>query len=299
MADHSELYTLADDVPELDRPVLIYHLDGFMDAGRAGHLVTRHLLTMNPRPVATFDVDVLIDYRSRRPEMIFDTDRWVGYATPELLVQVCEDAVGVPFLVMTGPEPDHVWERFAAAVVSLTERLGVRLAVAAHGIPMAVPHTRETGLTPHGNRPDLLGEHRAWISRAEVPGSAAALVEYRLAEAGRDAIGFAAHVPHYLAQSAYPAAAIALLRGITAATGLALPAGELEQAAEAARRQVDAEVAASPEVAEAVRGLETQFDAAAKAATNSTPAAGGPERVPDAEEIAAEFERFLAEQNDQ
>lgn len=299
MAEHPELYTLAGEIPELDRPVLVYHLDGFMDAGRAGQLVTRHLLTMNARSVATFDVDALIDYRSRRPDMIFDTDRWVRYDAPELVVNVCEDAVGVPFLVLTGPEPDHVWERFAGAVLSLTERLGVRMAVGAHGIPMAVPHTRETGLTPHGNRPDLLGEHRAWITRAEVPGSAAALIEYRLAEAGRDAIGFAAHVPHYLAQAAYPAAAIALLRGITAATGLALPAGELEQTAEAARRQIDAEVAASPEVAEAVRGLETQFDAAAEAAGNSLPTAGGPSRMPDGEEIAAEFERFLAEQNDQ
>lgn len=299
MAERSELYTLSDDVPELDRPVLIYHFDGFMDAGRAGQLVTRHMLTMNPRPVATFDVDALIDYRSRRPEMIFDTDRWARYDAPELVVRVCEDAVGVPFLVMTGPEPDHVWERFAAAVVSLTERLGVRLAIGVHGVPMAVPHTRETGLTPHGNCPDLLGDHRSWITRAEVPGSAAALIEYRLAEAGRDAIGFAAQVPHYLTQSAYPTAAIALLRGITAATGLALPVGELEQAAEAARRQVDAEVAASPEVADAVRGLEAQFDAAAEAATNSLPTAGGPSRMPDGEEIAAEFERFLAEQNDQ
>lgn len=299
MVDPSELYTLAEDIPELSRPVLVYHLDGFMDAGRAGQLATRHLRTLNARPVATFDVDSLIDYRSRRPPMTFDTDRWVDYEAPELAVYACEDAVGVPFLVMTGPEPDRAWERFAAAVISLGERLDIGLAIGVHGIPMAVPHTRATALTPHGNRPDLSGEHPAWINRAEVPGSAAALVEYRMDEAGRDAIGFAAHVPHYLAQAAYPTAAIALLNGITSATGLMFPLADLEEAAEEARKQIDGEVAASEEIAEAVRNLEVQYDAVMEAGRNSLPLAGAPARMPDGEEIAAEFERFLAEQNDQ
>ena len=228
-----------------------------MDAGGAGRLATEHLIdTMNPRTVATFDVDSLIDYRSRRPPMIFDTNQWIEYKTPELKVQACEDAVGVPFLVLTGPEPDRLWEGFTAGVTSLVDRLDVSLSVGLHGIPMAVPHTRETELTPHGNRPDLLGESTSWISRVEVPGSATALMEYRLGEAGKDAIGFTAHVPHYLSQAEYPLAAIALLNGITAATGLAFRTGELEEAGRLARKQIDEQVAASDEIAEAVRGLE-------------------------------------------
>jgi predicted ATP-grasp superfamily ATP-dependent carboligase len=299
VADRTQLYRLAEDIPELDRPVLLYHLDGFMDAGGAGRLATEHLLaTLNPRPVATFDVDSLIDYRSRRPPMIFDTDRWVTYEAPELVVHACEDAVGVPFLVMTGPEPDRVWERFAAAVVSLTEQLGIRLSIGLHGIPMAVPHTRETELTPHGNRPDLLGEHPGWINRAEVPGSAVALTEYRLAEAGHDAIGLAAHVPHYLTQAEYPAAAVALLHRITAVTGLAFHTAELDESAEQARKEIDGQVAGSAEVAEAVRDLEARFDAVSSASRSSLPLAGSPARIPDGEEIAAEFQRFLAEQDE-
>ncbi len=299
MGDGTELYTLAEGVPELQRPVLLYHLDGFMDAGAAGKLALGHLLaTLEPRLVASFDLDSLIDYRARRPPMIFDTDRWVEYEAHELAVHVCEDAVGVPFLVMTGPEPDRSWERFAASMVSLVSQLDIGLSVGVHGIPMAVPHTRETGLTPHGNRADLFGEHTAWINRAEVPGSAAALVEYRLAEAGRDAIGYAAHVPHYLAQAENPAAAVALLHGITAATGLAFRTEKLDEAASEARKQVDEQVEASPEVAEAVRNLEAQYDAITSADKNSLPMAGPGARMPDGEEIAAEFERFLAEQNE-
>jgi len=299
VADHTQLYTLAEEIPELERPVLLYHLDGFMDAGSAGRLATEHLVgTMNPRTVATFDVDSLIDYRSRRPPMVFDTNQWLEYKTPELTVQACEDAVGVPFLVLTGPEPDRSWEAFTAAVISLVDRLDVSLSVGLHGIPMAVPHTRETELTPHGNRPDLLGEGTSWISRVEVPGSASALLEYRLSGVGHDAIGFTAHIPHYLAQAEYPLGAMALLNGITAATGLAFRTGELEEAGRQARKQIDEQVAASDEIAEAVRGLEARFDAIAEAASTSLPLAGPDARMPDGDEIAAEFERFLAEQEE-
>lgn len=299
MADGTQLYTLAEELPELERPVLLYHLDGFMDAGSAGRLATDHLVaSMNPRPVATFDIDSLIDYRSRRPPMIFDTNHWVEYRAPALTVQACEDAVGVPFLVMTGPEPDRSWEGFTAAMIELTRRLDVGLSVGVHGIPMAVPHTRETELTPHGNRTDLLGESRSWITRVEVPGSASALLEYRLAEAGQDAIGFTAHVPHYLAQAEYPAAAIALLGSVTAATGLAFRTAELEEAAGQARKQIDEQVVASEEIAEAVRGLEARYDALTEASGGSDPLTGPDARMPDGDEIAAEFERFLREQEE-
>jgi hypothetical protein len=169
-----------------------------MDAGGAGRLAAGHLLaTLSPRPVATFEVDALIDHRSRRPPMIFDTDRWVHYEAPELVVHACQDALGVP---------------------------------------------------------------------------------------------------HYLAQGENPAAAVALLHGITAATGLAFDTAKLEESAEQTRKQIDAQVTASDQVAEAVRDLEAQFDAAA--GKNSLPLAGSPTRIPDAEEIAAEFERFLAEQDE-
>jgi predicted ATP-grasp superfamily ATP-dependent carboligase len=293
------LYTLAEEISELERPVLIYYLDGFMDAGGAGRLAAEHLVsTMNAKTVATFDVDSLLDYRSRRPPMVFDTTRWVDYKAPELTVKACQDDVGVPFLVLSGPEPDRLWEGFTSAVISLVKRLDVSLSVGLHGIPMAVPHTRETELTPHGNRPELLGESTSWISRVEVPGSAGSLLEYRLAEAGHDAIGFTAHVPHYLAQAEYPSAALALLNGVTAATGLAFDMGDLEESARKARKQIDEQVAASDEIAEAVRGLEARFDAVAESASNSLPMAGPDAQLPDAEEIAAEFERFLAEQEE-
>ena len=98
-------------------------------------------------------------------------------------------------------------------------QLGVRLVVSVHGIPMAVPHTRPLGVTAHATRPELVTLVNPWRGEIRLPSSATALLELRLGEAGLDAMGFVAHVPHYLAESDYPDASLALLRSISAATG--------------------------------------------------------------------------------
>ena len=103
--------------------------------------------------------------------------------------------------------------RLAAAVVGLVERLDVRLVVTLHGIPMAVPHTRPITATAHATDPELVQGHRSWIDRVEVPASFTGLLEYRLGQLDRKAMGFAAHVPHYLAQAAFPAAGLASWTG--------------------------------------------------------------------------------------
>ena len=78
MLDPHELYELADDLPDLDQPVLVQALTGFVDAGNATRLAREHLLVVARRAasIATFDVDQLLDYRSRRPPMIFVEDHW-------------------------------------------------------------------------------------------------------------------------------------------------------------------------------------------------------------------------------
>src|ERR1700743_3450558 len=141
--DPRELYEVDSDVPELSGAVVLHYFDGFMDAGSAGRLAAEHLLSrLEHRVVARFDVDRLIDYRSKRPNMVYVTDHWESYETPELAVHLLHDTDGTPFLLLNGPEPDHEWERFSKAVMGLNERWGVRMTVGMHGIPMGVPHTR-------------------------------------------------------------------------------------------------------------------------------------------------------------
>jgi proteasome assembly chaperone (PAC2) family protein len=296
--DPAELYRIEPDLPELSEPVLVVVLDGFVDAGAAARLAVESLLAGGSgHLVARFDVDQLVDYRSRRPPLRFESDHWTSYRAPELDVVALADSAGTPFLLLSGPEPDTQWERFATAVEQLVRHLGVRLVVNMTGIPMAVPHTRPIGVTVHGTRPELTEGHEALFASAEVPGSAVALVEYRLGEAGHAAMGFAVHVPHYLARAEYPQAARVLVDHLAVATGLYLSTEALTAAAERAEREIAEQVAASEEVAQVVAALERQYDTVVSGGGERSGAGLGGQ-LPSADELAAEVERFLAGHDD-
>ncbi len=93
--DPGDLYEVSPDAPVLDGAVMLHYLDGFIDAGAAGKLLSAHLLgTLEHEEVARFDVDRLIDYRSRRPPMIFSQDHWESYDAPELAMHLLTDTDG-------------------------------------------------------------------------------------------------------------------------------------------------------------------------------------------------------------
>ena len=135
-----ELYELDSELPELSRPVLLHSLDGFVDAGSTGQLIRDHILdTLEHRIIGRFDVDSLMDYRARRPVMVYDQDHWESYEPPELAIHLASDAAGVPFLFLTGPEPDFRWPTFIDAVVGLTRDLKVRTVVGLGAFPAPTP----------------------------------------------------------------------------------------------------------------------------------------------------------------
>ena len=295
--DPGDLYEVSPDAPALDGAVMLHYLDGFIDAGAAGKLLAAHLLaTLDHEQIVTFDVDALTDYRSRRPPMVFERDHWESYEAPELAIHLLSDTAGSRFLLLAGPEPDVRWEGFTKAVRDVAARLGVRMAIGFHGIPMGAPHTRPLGVTAHATSPDLTTGYPPLVDKLQVPGSVAALLEMRLGEEGRTAVGFAVHVPHYLAQAAYPAAAPALLDSVTRASGLQLPDGALRAASRETDEEIARQVAGSEEIMEVVQALERQYDAYTEGAERGGLLAEESQQMPTAEELGAEFERFLAEQ---
>jgi hypothetical protein len=295
--DPHGLYEVTGDLPALDSPVLVQALTGFVDAGSAIQLARENLLEhLENEVVATFDLDQLLDYRSRRPPMIFVADHFESYEEPHLALHLVKDQLGTPFLLLAGPEPDLQWERFIAAVTGLIDRLGVSVTVGLNAIPMAVPHTRPVGVTAHATDKRLLGDHEPWLQRVQVPASVGNLLEFRLGASGRDALGYAAHVPHYLAQTAYPAAAELLLDSVSANTGLALPTGVLRESAKQVRDEVDKQVADDEQAGRLVTSLEAQYDAFLRGRQGNL-LAESDASLPTAEELGAELERFLAEQS--
>ena len=75
-----------------------------------------------------------------------------------------------------------------------------------------------------------------------------------------DALGFVAHIPHYLAQMEYPQAALVLLEHLEIGGRLTIDLGDLREAAEITETEVDRYLSSHDEVGDVVRGLEQQYD---------------------------------------
>ncbi|WP_324653188.1 PAC2 family protein [Georgenia sp. H159] len=293
-----ELYDVHPDAGDVQARVLINALTGAMDAGHAAALAARHLTaTLDTQRVLTFDVDELIDYRAHRPAMTFENWRWTDYEEPYVVLDLVRDDEGTELLLLHGSEPDLRWTAFVDAVIDAVERFGVQRTISIHGVPMGVPHTRPTTVTAHASEPGLIPSQPEIVGTVQVPGSVTGLLEYRLGQAGHQAVGFSANVPHYLAQSHFHQAAAELVRQSARSGELALPVGDLEQAASEAALEIERQVSASPEVTAVVQALEQQYDAFMRGANQETRATllAQPVELPTADEIGAAVEAFLQE----
>ncbi|WP_032400227.1 proteasome assembly chaperone family protein [Rhodococcoides fascians] len=302
MTEQSKMYELEFPAPQIFSndgvgPVLVHGLEGFSDAGHAVKLATTHLReSLETELVASFDVDELIDYRSRRPTTTFKSDHFSDYDAPELNLYAVKDNVGTPFLLLAGMEPDLRWEKFTTAVRLLAEQLGVRRTIGLGSIPMAIPHTRPLGVTAHASDRALVKEGNSWAGELQVPGSASSLLELRMAQHGHESMGFSVHVPHYLAQTDYPGAAETLLENVGEAAELDLPLAALGEAAARVREQVNEHITGNEEVQSVVQALERQYDTYVAAQEQQSTLLASDEPLPSGDELGAEFERFLAEQ---
>lgn len=292
MLDPRQLYSVNDEVrSHLSGSLVLLHLlEGYVDAGQVSRQLSDHLLgSLDHEVLVQFDHDQLHDYRSRRPPMVFDTNTWVSLADYELAIHKVTDADGTDFLVLTGPEPDVQWNRATAAILLLAKEFGVSQIISAQGVPMGVPHTRPILVTEHATNPDDVQDNPVWIDRVTVPGSFAAMVEFRAGQEGVLGRGFVAHVPHYLAPGTYVPAALRVLEHIRDRTGLALPPGELANLSLKTLSQLEEEVAGDGELGPLVTQLEQQYDDLESS---------GRMFVPSADELGAAAEQFLAERGE-
>ena len=122
-----------------------------------------------------------------------------------------------------------------------------------------------------------------------MPGSLPALLELRLGESGREALGFAVHVPHYLAQAEWAEGALAVLNAVVDHTGLNLPNDDLIAKAGANTREIASELSDNTEAAQLVQALEQQYDTFMEGKERPSLLATEASELPSAEELGAEF----------
>jgi hypothetical protein len=269
--------------PALATPVMFVALDGWVDAGAVLERVLGALCERPSVVVAEFDTDLLMHYRERRPIARIDGGINIGVDWPRIQLLATHDLDGGDVLILRGPEPDLLWQRFTEAVLDLAQALRVRLVVPVGAYPAAVPHTRTPRLSATGTTPVLVEQIGFIRGRVEVPAGIHAALERASAARGIPSVGVWATVPHYAAAEPYPAAAAALLTGLATLTERRFDPTALLAEADGVGARLDAMVESSEDLAALVAHLEQRTDQASLADAG----------LPTGEQLAAEFQRLL------
>ena len=280
----SPLYSMVEQ-PDLEAPVLLMVLKGWIDAGigadAAAEVLTTEIYTTT---VARFDADALLDWRARRPVMHLEEGINTSLTWEETELSWAKDRSGNDLLLLLGNEPDHAWLAFSEQVVDLALDLGARLVVGLGAYPTPVPHTRRPLIAASASTSDLANGFL--LNTVAVPTGVQGMIERRAALRGLPAIGLWAQVPHYVAAMPYPAASLALLESANRVAGLDLPLADLAERADASRGRIDELIGQNPEHQAMLDQLEQQAD---EQASTQLAASSG-------DELVAELERFLRDQ---
>ena len=287
-APYFEVHT----TPVLKDPVLVVALEGWVDAGLGAAAAVSALLNDPTEPLVTFDGDHFLDQRARRPIAHIVDGITADLTWPQTDAPHGHDEAGTDVLYLLGPEPDFHWREFVDAVVHLALGYGVRMVVGLGAFPAPAPHTRPVKLAataPPGSA-ELVAQVGVVQGELEVPAGVQAALELGFGSVGVAAVSLWARVPHYVSAMPFPEASAALIDGLAAVANLTLDSSSLRSAADSSRRQVDDLIAGNAEHLAMVRKLEASIDA-----SEGNPL--GVDEVPTGEELAAELERFLRDED--
>jgi hypothetical protein len=286
-------YRLHEPLPSLHLPVLVVMLTGWIDASSAAAAAMSTVQEeWSVRPLATFDGDTFIDYRARRPTMELREGVNTRLLWADIELHVGRDADGHDVLTLSGPEPDSQWRKFADVVSTLAVELGVKQMIALGAYPFAAPHTRDPRLSSSSPSADVVAGLAYLKNSVDVPAGKCAVLEHAFCEKGVPALGIWAQVPHYVSAMSYPAASLALLTGLNEVAGLVVDAAAIRQETIIQRQRLDQLVASNDEHRAMVSQLEELYDQA-KQQTDLLGTGG----IPTGDELAAEFEQFLRDQD--
>lgn len=289
----ADLYELIEQ-PQLDSPVLVVALEGWIDAGTSAAVAAEVLSDrLDAITVARFSTEDLIDYRARRPIVHLVEGVQRGLTWPSIELRSARDSEGNDVLLLVGAEPDRHWHRFTDEVVALVAEFGARLCVGLGAYPAPAPHTRPPAVACTASTPALaeLGFLRASL---DFPAGVQAAIEQRCDEQGIPALGLWAQIPHYLVTPPgtlpYPAGSLALIESLGRVAQLSLPVGDLPSQAVATRARLDELIANNVDHQAMLRQLEAAYE------EQATPERIEPSDLPTGDELAAELERFLRDQ---
>ena len=274
------------DRPELHDPLMVCAFKGWNDAGEAATAALGFLIdSFDAVEVARIDPEDFYDFTAVRPTVRLSEGRTRVVEWPENTIHAARIAGAEHDLVLfQGVEPSLRWRGFNDLLIGAGQELGATMVVTLGALLADVPHTRPVPMTGLASDDGLVQRYGFERSTYEGPTGIVGVLHHACAAAGLPSVSLWASVPHYVAAAPNPKAALALIRSFEGVAGVAVEARDLEESAEDYERQVNAAVASDPEVKSFVERLEQTLDETQDVT---------PERLPSADAIARDFQRFL------
>jgi proteasome assembly chaperone (PAC2) family protein len=277
-------YVRWDDRPKLRRPVLVAAFEGWNDAADAATTAARFLRDhWAARQFASLDPEEFYDFSSTRPQvhLLDGLTREIVWPANELF------AASLPgnerdVIVLLGTEPGLKWRTFCSQVVDVATALNVELFITLGALLADVPHTRPVRVTGTAADAELVSRLGLQRSRYEGPTGIVGVMHDAFSKAKVPSASLWAAVPHYVAATPSPKAALALVERTAELLGSSVPTTALEIASASYERQVSEVVESDDDVSEYVHRLEESSDDGEDE-----------EELPTGDALAAEFEKFL------
>ncbi len=276
----------------LRAPALICAFKGWNDAADAASSAIEFVgSALGAERFATIDPEDFYDFQATRPrvKMVDGQAREIVWPAVELFEARVPRAPR-DLILMSGSEPSFRWRSFCQLVTELAEVLNTQLVVTLGALLADVPHTRPVSVTGLSSDPALVSRLGLAPSSYEGPTGIVGILHAACQQAGLPSASLWAAVPHYIAATPNPKAALALVRKLEGLVGVAVDGSDLESAAADYDRQVNVAVQSDPDVQAFVERLEL----AAGEETDDEPTS-----LPSGETIARDLQRFLRQRGDE
>lgn len=269
-------------------PTMIVSFQGWNDAGNAATAAVSYLGQTGDRSkIAEIDPENFFDFQSHRPQISVQAGdvRFVEWPR-NIFYEADIDGLKGGALLLEGEEPSMRWGTFCDAIIHVAQECDVSTVVMLGSLLADVPHTRQTAINCISTDDDLVDGLGFRVANYEGPTGITGVLQHACSKAGLKTVSLWASVPHYVAATPNPPAALALVRAFEAVTGSMVDSAELESAADRFREQVSAAVAQDEEISGYVRTLEENADA-----DNDEDSP-----IPSGDAIAKEIQRYLRQQ---
>ncbi len=277
------------DHPQLRDPIIVSAFKGWNDAGESASAAVQFLCeNFGAAPLAAIDPEDYYDFTAVRPTVRLVEGRSRAVDWPENAFHAAVvPAADCDLVMLSGVEPSLHWKRFCSDVLEVADATGARMIVTLGALLADVPHSRPVGITGLASEDGLVERLGFERTSYEGPTGIVGVLHATCADAGMASVSLWAPVPHYVAATPNPKAALALVRGFEGIAGIVVDATQLETASEDYDRQVTAAVATDPDVKAFVERLEEMADELVDDELSPE------QQIPSGDVIAREFQRFL------